>query len=127
MTYDRDGHPRIEPARWMWRGQEIRVDPWEMALRQAPAQGTDGTVRIGDAERDAAVSALGDHYAAGRLTREEFDERSDQAMQARFHGDLQPLFADLPRAPRARWSSSRANEARTRCSCHCSGWRRSCS
>ena len=55
-----------------------------------------GPVRIGDVERDSAVSALGDHFAAGRLTREEFDERIDKAMQARFQSDLQPLFADLP-------------------------------
>jgi hypothetical protein len=57
-----------------------------------------GPVRIGDTERDTAVAALGDHFAAGRLTREEFDERIDQAMQARFESDLQPLFADLPGA-----------------------------
>jgi hypothetical protein len=55
-------------------------------------------VRIGDAERDRAVSDLGDHFAAGRLTREEFDARVDQAMAARFGSDLQPLFVDLPRA-----------------------------
>jgi hypothetical protein len=54
-------------------------------------------VRIGDAERDQAVSELGDHFAAGRLTREEFDARVDEAMTARFDSDLQPLFADLPR------------------------------
>lgn len=54
-------------------------------------------VRIGDVERDQAVSELGDHFAAGRLNRDEFDERIDQAMQARFNGDLEPLFADLPR------------------------------
>jgi hypothetical protein len=54
-------------------------------------------VRIGDAERDQAVSTLGDHFAAGRLTREEFDTRADQAMVARFDDDLRPLFADLPR------------------------------
>jgi hypothetical protein len=53
-------------------------------------------VRIGDAERDQAVSLLGDHFAAGRLNREELDERIDQAMQARFATDLRPLFADLP-------------------------------
>ena len=54
-------------------------------------------MRIGDAERDRAISALSDHFAAGRLTREELDERVDQAMQARFDADLRPLFADLPR------------------------------
>ena len=53
--------------------------------------------RIGDADREAAVSALGEHYAAGRLTREEFDERSEQAWAARTASQLWPLFADLPR------------------------------
>jgi len=55
-----------------------------------------GPIRIGDAERDQAVSVLGDHFAAGRLNREELDERIDQAMQAKFSTDLRPLFADLP-------------------------------
>ena len=64
-----------------------------------PAQ-AETPVRIGDAERDRAVSDLGDHFAAGRLNREEFDERADQAMLARFTTDLAPLFADLPAAPR---------------------------
>ena len=56
-------------------------------------------IRIGDAERDEAVSDLGDHFAAGRLNREEIDDRADQAMQARFSTDLAPLFADLPAKP----------------------------
>ena len=55
-----------------------------------------GPVRIGDAERDQAVTLLGDHFAAGRLSREELDERIDQAIQAKFSTDLRPLFADLP-------------------------------
>ena len=54
-------------------------------------------VRIGDAERDAAASALGDHFAAGRLTREEFDERLEQAWAAKTADELDPLFVDLPR------------------------------
>jgi len=57
-----------------------------------------GPVRIGDAERDQAVSLLGDHFAAGRLDREELDDRIDQAIQAKFTTDLRPLFADLPGA-----------------------------
>jgi hypothetical protein len=60
--------------------------------------------RIGDAEREAAVTALGEHYAAGRLTKEEFDERSDQAWTARTAAGLWPLFADLPRPSSARSS-----------------------
>ena len=54
-------------------------------------------LRIGDSDREAAVSALGEHYAAGRLTKEEFDERSDRAWAAKTSSALWPLFADLPR------------------------------
>lgn len=53
-------------------------------------------MRIGDAEREAAVSALGEHYAAGRLTKDEYDERAEQAWSARTASALRPLFADLP-------------------------------
>lgn len=57
-----------------------------------------GLPRIGDAERQAAVDALSDHYVAGRLDINEFNARMDAAMQARTAADLAPLFADLPGA-----------------------------
>lgn len=53
-------------------------------------------LRIGDAEREAAAAALGEHFAMGRLTREEYDERSDVVWSARTRADLDPLFSDLP-------------------------------
>lgn len=53
-------------------------------------------LRIGDAERDDALTALGEHYAAGRLAKDEYDERAGQVWAARFRGDLVPVFADLP-------------------------------
>lgn len=53
-------------------------------------------VRIGDAEREAAASALGEHFASGRLTHEEYDERSARVWSAKTNSDLWPLFADLP-------------------------------
>lgn len=53
-------------------------------------------LRIGDAEREAAAAALGEHFASGRLTREEYDERSDRVWAARTNSDLGPLFTDLP-------------------------------
>lgn len=61
-------------------------------------------LRIGDREREAAVSALGEHYVAGRLTKEEYEERSAVAFRARTNSDLAPLFVDLPslRGPSAR-------------------------
>jgi hypothetical protein len=81
------------------RPQAIQVWAWPMAVRPDLDRAAVGAVpvRIGDAERDRAVSDLGDHFAAGRLTREEFDDRVDHAMAARFDRDLQPLFVDLPR------------------------------
>ncbi|MFF0308277.1 DUF1707 domain-containing protein [Streptosporangium sp. NPDC004379] len=53
-------------------------------------------LRIGDAERDAAVSALREHYARGRLTLEEFGERVDLVLAARTGRELSRAGADLP-------------------------------
>jgi uncharacterized membrane protein len=53
-------------------------------------------LRIGDTERDQAIAALGEHYARGRLSRPEFDDRSDAVAAAKTRGDLASLFADLP-------------------------------
>ncbi len=67
------------------------------------------TERISDADREEAVNLLGEQYAVGRLTKEEYDERSDAAWSARTQGDLAPLFADLPMrasTPPARTSRS---------------------
>ncbi|GAA1161256.1 hypothetical protein GCM10009630_69460 [Kribbella jejuensis] len=55
-------------------------------------------VRIGDAERDRAVSLLSDHFVAGRLTQAEFEERSEQATKARYSDEFEVLFDDLPTA-----------------------------
>lgn len=53
-------------------------------------------MRIGDAERDAVMVALHDHFAAGRLDRGELDERMDAVLSAKTRGDLRPLVRDLP-------------------------------
>jgi len=57
-------------------------------------------LRIGDTEREAAVAALSEHFAAGRLSKEEYDERTAAAFTARTSGTLAHLFVDLP-APHA--------------------------
>lgn len=54
------------------------------------------SIRVGDAERERAVRALGDHFAHGRLDPHEFDERAERAYAARTTADLDVLFADLP-------------------------------
>jgi len=53
-------------------------------------------IRIGNAERSEALDLLGDHFALGRLTLSEFDERSAKASAATTRGELAVLFADLP-------------------------------
>jgi Domain of unknown function (DUF1707) len=55
-----------------------------------------GVIRVSDADRDQAVAELSEHFQAGRLTQEEFEERSGQALQARTGNDLAALFTDLP-------------------------------
>lgn len=63
-------------------------------------------VRIGTAEREEAVRLLGEHFSAGRLTLDEFDQRVTLATTARTRGDLVPLFTDLPSAPAVPESSA---------------------
>jgi nitroreductase len=53
-------------------------------------------LRASDADRDAVLALLSEHFQAGRLTAEEFDERSGQALTARTYGELAALTADLP-------------------------------
>lgn len=54
------------------------------------------TMRASDADRDAVVSDLGEHFQAGRLTASELDERTGRALTARTWGELTELLADLP-------------------------------
>ena len=53
-------------------------------------------LRVSDAERDAVVTELGEHFQQGRLDQVEFDERVTQALAARTESDLRALLADLP-------------------------------
>jgi hypothetical protein len=55
-----------------------------------------GHLRVSDAERDRALSELSDAYQTGRITAEEFDQRSTQALSARTGEELTAPLADLP-------------------------------
>jgi Domain of unknown function (DUF1707) len=55
-----------------------------------------GSLLASDDDRDQAISKLTNHFQAGRLTTEEFDERSGRALRARTQGELTALLADLP-------------------------------
>ena len=53
-------------------------------------------LRIGNAERTAAIDALDEHLAAGRLGIDEYADRSAVAANAVVAGELAALFTDLP-------------------------------
>ena len=57
-------------------------------------------IRVGDAERAAAIRALGVHLDTGRLDADEYGIRFARAGVARTRDDLGALFIDLP-APHA--------------------------
>jgi uncharacterized protein DUF1707 len=57
-------------------------------------------VRVGDADREAVAAQLREHYADGRLTLEELNERLDQAFAAKTKADLNTVMRDLPQATR---------------------------
>jgi hypothetical protein len=59
----------------------------------------DCDLRIGDAERDATMTQLREHFAAGRLTLDEVTERIDLALTAKTQGQIDGLMADLPALP----------------------------
>jgi len=57
---------------------------------------TGSNIRVGDADRDATATQLREHYAAGRLTLDELNERLEQTFAARTGADLNAVMRDLP-------------------------------
>jgi hypothetical protein len=78
------------------------LDRYTAVLRQLPRvaredhQAPAPDVRVGDADRDAAAAALGEHFAQGRLTLDELDARLDATLTATTHGELSRATRDLP-------------------------------
>ncbi len=62
------------------------------ALRDYPA----ADLRVSDADRDRALLELSNAFQAGRITADELNERSEQALGARTGKELTALLADLP-------------------------------
>jgi hypothetical protein len=59
-------------------------------------------VRISDQERERGAQEIREHFAAGRLTEQELDERVQAVYEARTAGELEALRADLPPLPATR-------------------------
>jgi hypothetical protein len=60
---------------------------------------TDRPIRASDQERESVIDVLRDAYADGRLTLDEFEERTSAAYAAKMRADLWELTADLPAEP----------------------------
>lgn len=71
------------------------------ALRVPPDFGPSST-RASDADREQTVAILRAHWAAGRLSVEEFEARCSEAWQAHFVRDLWHAMRELPVAARVR-------------------------
>jgi class 3 adenylate cyclase len=61
-------------------------------------EGKGPTERVADADRDRTVLLLREHVVEGRLTLDDFSERTGRALQATTRGDLDAVMADLPEA-----------------------------
>jgi Domain of unknown function (DUF1707) len=59
-------------------------------------EGSELGLRVSDAEREAAVVALREHFFAGRLDVEEFTARVERAYAARTLADLRAVEQELP-------------------------------
>ena len=62
------------------------------------APGERGKMRAADADRDGIVERLNMAYSEGRLSKDEYDGRLDNALSARTYADLDQLVTDLPAA-----------------------------
>jgi len=56
----------------------------------------DGRIRVGTAERESAMKALGKHMETGYLEVDEYTARVNRAAAARTVAELDELFVDLP-------------------------------
>jgi len=56
----------------------------------------DDRIRVSDADRERVTARLREHFAEGRLTSDELDERITATLSAKTFGDLRAVLADLP-------------------------------
>lgn len=71
-----------------------------MAGPQDPAAAGRSRLRVGHADREQVIDALKGAFTQGRVTRDELDERTGQALAARTYAELDVITADIPGAPR---------------------------
>ncbi len=70
-----------------------------MSENALPRPSSDPGLRASDADREQVVDELEQHTIAGRLTTEEFEDRTERAYTAKTIGELDALHRDLPVVP----------------------------
>lgn len=74
---------------------------------------TYSAIRASDSDRESVVAILRDAFATGRLTLEEFHERTTAALSGRTWGALSELTKDLPQGARLGADLPRVDERGT--------------
>jgi DNA-binding MarR family transcriptional regulator len=99
---EKTGGDRARAIVTLTRDGRAALDRYAAALRRLPAvtsedhQAPAPHMRAGDADRDAAAAALGEHFAQGRLTLDELDARLEATLTATTHGELARAAWDQP-------------------------------
>ena len=75
---------------------EVATNSSEIATNDSEESTTSPAIRASDAERDQVAGQLQHHYAVGRLTLPELEERVAAAHEARTREQLDALVRDLP-------------------------------
>ena len=65
------------------------------SFSQDPRRPESAALRASDRDRDVVLGVLGEGYADGRLTKEEYDERAGATAAAKTLGELPTIIADL--------------------------------
>lgn len=80
---------------------DSRTWPYDRGVADVPPS----DLRIGDTERETALTALSEHMSAGRLDIDEYGDRTARVAAAKTRGELLALFTDLPE-PQPRFGQS---------------------
>lgn len=96
------GHPRRLPdptgRRTPYDARVASLSVWD-EFAFDPRSPEYGALRASDTDREVVHRELGRAYADGRLTRDEFDQRSDAVLRARTLSELPDLIVDLVPVP----------------------------
>jgi DNA-binding MarR family transcriptional regulator len=99
---EKTGGDRAQAMVALTRDGRAALEHYAAVLRRLPRVASEDHqapaphVRAGDADRDAAAAALGEHFAQGRLTLDELDARLGATLTAATHGELSQAAWDLP-------------------------------